>query len=231
MFTGIVLRKGSIIAIILSLVLGAGIGYTLAPREVIEGVDPVLHQNQIDQLENMIVGLEANNTLLRGQVADLNDTISLLEAQLDIRLINISFSRTEYARGVLIDLIERANKTIYVMVMALTADELADSLIAAYIRGVNVTIIIDNNYKTSSGSDYQDILDAGVDIRTDNTTRLMHHKVMVVDGYFTITGSYNWSASAEDKNWENIIVLKSKIISDIYLEEFYRIWQQTTPGG
>lgn len=82
---GIVLRKGSIIAIIIiTLVLGVGVGYTIAPREVIEGVDPVLHQQQIDQLEDLIADLEENNTILQGQVADLNDTISLLEAQIDI---------------------------------------------------------------------------------------------------------------------------------------------------
>lgn len=127
-------------------------------------------------------------------------------------------------------MIEEANETIYVMVMALTADELADSLIAAHSRGVNVTIIIDDDYKTSSGSDYQEILYAGVDIRTDNSWRLMHHKVLVVDGNITVTGSYNWSASAEDNNWENIIVLESSTISNIYLEEFNWIWLQTTPG-
>ena len=127
------MRKGIIIVIILSLVLGAGVGYTIAPREVIEGVDPVFHPQQIDQLEDLIAELEANNTLLQGQVADLNDTIALLESQLDIRLINISFSKTEHTRGVFIDLIEGANEAVYVMVMALTADELADSLIAAHI--------------------------------------------------------------------------------------------------
>lgn len=40
----------------------------------------------------------------------------------------------------------------------------------------------------------------------------MPHKVMIVDDHITATGSYNWSASAEDKNWENIIILESSAI-------------------
>ncbi|MHA2163360.1 MAG: phospholipase D-like domain-containing protein, partial [Candidatus Thorarchaeota archaeon] len=51
--------------------------------------------------------------------------------------------------------------------------------------------------------------DSGVDIRGDDRSGLMHHKVMIVDGYVVITGSHNWSDSAEDSNDENIIVLNS----------------------
>ena len=37
----------------------------------------------------------------------------------------------------------------------------------------------------------------------------MHHKVMIIDGHILVTGSYNWSQSAEDDNDENIIVIDS----------------------
>ena len=115
------------------------------------------------------------------------------------------------------------------MVMLITRDELADALIEAHNRGINVDIIIDDDWYFSSGSEYQRVLDSGVDIRGDDRSGLMHHKVMIIDGYVVITGSHNWSDSAEDSNDENVIVLSSTGIADTYLVEFDRLWSQTTP--
>jgi phosphatidylserine/phosphatidylglycerophosphate/cardiolipin synthase-like enzyme len=114
------------------------------------------------------------------------------------------------------------------MVMLITQDELADALIDAYERGVDVDIVIDDDWYFRPGSDYQDIVDAGIDIRGDERGGLMHHKVMIIDGYIIVTGSYNWSASAEDSNDENILIIKSTIIASEYIDEFKRIWSQTT---
>jgi phosphatidylserine/phosphatidylglycerophosphate/cardiolipin synthase-like enzyme len=147
-----------------------------------------------------------------------------------MRLVAVSFSRTEDTRGLLSSLISSANRTLRVMVMAITSDALAEALIRAKIRGVDVAVIIDDEYKTGSGSDYSRLLEAGIDIRSDNSRRLMHHKVIVVDGHITATGSYNWSAAAEESNWENVIVMDSDVIASMYVEEFNRIWEQTKPG-
>ena len=144
-------------------------------------------------------------------------------------LIDISFSRTEDTSALLIDWIDRATETIQIMVMLITHDELADALIDAHNRGIDVDIIIDDDWYFSSGSDYQRVLDSGVDIRGDARSGLMHHKVMIIDGSVVITGSHNWSGSAEDSNDENVIVLSSTGIADIYLVEFDRLWSRTTP--
>jgi hypothetical protein len=51
---------------------------------------------------------------------------------------------------------------------------------------------------------------------------------MIIDDYIIVVGSYNWSASAEDSNDENILILKSTVIATEYLEEFDRILAQTS---
>ena len=114
------------------------------------------------------------------------------------------------------------------MVMLITHDCLSNALISAHNRGVDVDIIIDSDWVSSSGSDYDDLQSAGIDIREDTRSGLMHHKVMIIDGYIIITGSYNWSASAEDTNDENVLILKSETVSQLYLSEFNRIWNQTS---
>jgi len=52
----------------------------------------------------------------------------------------------------------------------------------------------------------------------------MHHKFAVIDGKVLLTGSFNWTASAEHLNYENLLVFHSKEIADIFEKEFNRIW-------
>jgi phosphatidylserine/phosphatidylglycerophosphate/cardiolipin synthase-like enzyme len=54
----------------------------------------------------------------------------------------------------------------------------------------------------------------------------MHHKVIILDGSIVITGSYNFSASAAEKNDENVLIIHSPEIAATYLEEFERVVQQ-----
>jgi phosphatidylserine/phosphatidylglycerophosphate/cardiolipin synthase-like enzyme len=176
----------------------------------------IIHlQSQIstknEQIDEQAVTILEKNTLI-------NELQSQIEAGIsDDLLIDISFSRTDDTSALLIDWMDRANETIKIMVMLITHDELADALIEAQNRGIDVDIIIDDGWYFSSGSDYQRILDSGVDIRGDDRSGLMHHKVMIVDGYVVITGSHNWSDSAEDSNDENIIVLNSTGIAYVML--------------
>ena len=125
--------------------------------------------------------------------------------------------------------INKANSSIQIMVMLITSDELANSLVEADDRGIDVTIIIDDQYADSSGSDYELLLQNGIDIRNDDRNGLMHHKVMIIDGEVIVVGSYNWSVSAENSNDENVMILRSRIISDYYVNEFDRLLEQTSP--
>ncbi|MEM1518588.1 MAG: phospholipase D-like domain-containing protein, partial [Nitrososphaerota archaeon] len=67
---------------------------------------------------------------------------------------------------------------------------------------------------------------AGVDIRIDGNPDLMHHKFAVIDDEVVITGSYNWSAAAEDKNDENLVVLRDEEVAQLYRKEFERVWKE-----
>lgn len=185
-------------------------------------------QQQVSVLEASVNSADFYINLLEEEVASLESEISDFEAPVEFEFVTVSFSRPEDTSSLLQYWIGKANVTIQLMVMLITQDELASSLIDAHERGVDVDVIIDDDWVSSSGSDYQGILDAGIDIRGDERGGLMHHKVMIIDGYIVVVGSYNWSASAEDSNDENLLVLKSTVIATEYLEEFDRILAQTS---
>jgi phosphatidylserine/phosphatidylglycerophosphate/cardiolipin synthase-like enzyme len=48
----------------------------------------------------------------------------------------------------------------------------------------------------------------------------MHHKVFIIDNNTIITGSFNPSKAANEKNDENILIINNKDIAKRFLEEF-----------
>ena len=58
----------------------------------------------------------------------------------------------------------------------------------------------------------------------DRNTGTMHHKVIVIDEETVITGSYNFSKNAEERNSENLLIIKGNPdIAQAYLAEFNRV--------
>jgi phosphatidylserine/phosphatidylglycerophosphate/cardiolipin synthase-like enzyme len=112
------------------------------------------------------------------------------------------------------------------MVYTLTLDRVGDALVNAYKRGIEVKVILDR-YNSEEGSEYDKLVQAGVSVRVHQGPGLMHNKVAVIDSSIVITGSYNWTGSAEKENHENLLVIRSIQVSDAYEKEFDRIWNST----
>ena len=110
------------------------------------------------------------------------------------------------------------------MIYSFTLDRLSEALIEAKNRGVDVKVVIEAENAFSKGSEYRKLLEAGVDVKLDENPSLMHHKVMIVDGEIVVTGSYNWSWSAENRNDENLVILDDPRTASLYEAEFRRVW-------
>jgi phosphatidylserine/phosphatidylglycerophosphate/cardiolipin synthase-like enzyme len=52
----------------------------------------------------------------------------------------------------------------------------------------------------------------------------MHNKFAIFDGKLMVTGSYNWTASAEKYNYENAVFITDPTAIDQYQKEFNEIW-------
>jgi phosphatidylserine/phosphatidylglycerophosphate/cardiolipin synthase-like enzyme len=141
----------------------------------------------------------------------------------------VCFSRVEQCDSMLINLISQARKSIYVAMYSFTRDGLASALVDAKNRGVEVKVIMEEENAYVQGSDYRMLKEAGVDVRLDGNPALMHHKFMIVDGELVVTGSYNWSTTAEDKNDENFVVIRDKEVVDRFTQEFNRLLSIARP--
>ena len=81
--------------------------------------------------------------------------------------------------------------------------------------------------KSSQGTEYDAFIQAGLNVRLDgNQDGLMHHKVIIIDQKIVITGSYNFTASAEEKNDENMVIIFSPEAAAKFYEEYQRVYDQ-----
>ena len=131
----------------------------------------------------------------------------------------------------LIRYLKKAQKTLIVAVFTLTNDDLANEVRKANQRGVNVRIISDDDLMKMQGSDVMNMYKEGIEVRVDLDPRAqMHHKFCVIDGYLLVTGSFNWTKQAVNKNQENLVVMDDPELAELYTKEFDRMWIQFEPS-
>jgi phosphatidylserine/phosphatidylglycerophosphate/cardiolipin synthase-like enzyme len=140
----------------------------------------------------------------------------------------VCFSRVDDCSSIIIEIIDSAEKYVYVAIYSFTLDNLGDALIRARDKGVEVKVVIEKEQGEVKGSEYERLLKAGINVRLDGNKYLMHHKFMVVDGKIVVTGSYNWSYGAEENNDENMIVVSNPDVARLYEKEFLRVWAQAS---
>jgi len=166
----------------------------------------------------LLVGLILWTFVGASQTSELQQTVSC-----QVQAFFVSPSVDGVIKRVLLALIDEASTTIDVALYSFTDNDLGDALVAAYRRGVQVRIILDDGQEEARGGEYIKLTDAGMCVYVEHVEGLMHHKFMVIDGRLVVTGSYNWSAAADDSNFENIVVLECPELASVFTQEFERI--------
>lgn len=167
---------------------------------------------------NFKVGEEVS--ILKEENSRLNLEIERLKNFTSPIYYEVYFSPNGGAGNRVIYWIDRANHTIYVAIYSFTHDEIGDAIVRAEKRGVDVKIVFETE-QISKYSEYKKLKLAGVQVANDTNPSYMHNKFAIIDGYVVLTGSFNWSESADEKNNENLIVIISKDLAYRYTQEFF----------
>ncbi|MBC8506468.1 MAG: DUF1669 domain-containing protein [Anaerolineales bacterium] len=149
---------------------------------------------------------------------------------LDIQGIRVdtSFSPDDGTADEIIDLIQGAEESIYFLAFSFTSDPIAAALIEKAEQGVTVSgIFEESQYRSNRGGEYENLLDAGLDVHLDGNSRNMHHKFFIIDEEIMITGSYNFSRSAEERNDENTLIIYNAEVAAQFLAEFQRVFSKS----
>lgn len=146
---------------------------------------------------------------------------------IDGSLVEVYFSPEDSTLEHILSAVNAAHKSIYFLAYSFTSDELGQALIERTQAGVEVKGVFDEDqYHSNEGTEYDQLRNAGIEVRLDGNPRLMHHKVIIIDGQVVITGSYNFSYNAEHSNDENTLIIHNQDIAARYLAEFQQIYEQ-----
>jgi phosphatidylserine/phosphatidylglycerophosphate/cardiolipin synthase-like enzyme len=110
-----------------------------------------------------------------------------------------------------------ARSSILMQAYSFTSAPIAKALLEAHKRGVKVEVILDKGQLTEKYSSVTFLYNSGIPTRIDAAHAIAHNKVMIIDGEIVITGSFNFTKAAEDKNAENLLVIRDKDLAEKYI--------------
>jgi phosphatidylserine/phosphatidylglycerophosphate/cardiolipin synthase-like enzyme len=145
------------------------------------------------------------------------------------------FSPSDNTTIGIVNAVATADDDLQFAILSFTNNELGNAVLNAHNGGTAVRGIIDNI--NDQGSEYQYLLDNGVTVTPDNNTKQTHHKYCIIDATNdtsdpqVVTGSHNWSASADTRNDENTLIFHDADMANIFLQEFEARWCEATGGS
>lgn len=142
-------------------------------------------------------------------------------------IVKIHFSPDDHFRSnYLIPLLVSAKQSVHFMAFAFTSTDIANTLVTLKQQGIEIKGVFDKSQSGQSYSQYDDLAKLNVDVLLDGNSYKLHHKVMIIDHRYVVTGSYNFTQNAESNNDENSLIIDSTNLAAIYEKEFSRVYQQ-----
>ncbi len=137
----------------------------------------------------------------------------------------IRFSPEEDCFDFLLNELSRAEKSVYIAMYAFSDNRIAHYLKILSSKGVQISILVDKDWNMSSI--YSDIDDMAryACVRLDTCDDLLHEKFVVIDEKVVMTGSYNYTASAQTRNDEFIYKTTDKSVVQQFTQHFLNLWK------
>jgi phosphatidylserine/phosphatidylglycerophosphate/cardiolipin synthase-like enzyme len=132
--------------------------------------------------------------------------------KLNGNLVEAYFCPEDDCQEHVLDVLEGAKNSVHFMVYAFTDDEIGD-LLAEKMEKIEVRGVFDP--RKDKHSEFDKLKDVSV-------VGKVHHKVFIVDGNTVITGSYNPSRNGNERNDENVIIIRDENIAQLFEKEFER---------
>ncbi|MBK8443796.1 MAG: hypothetical protein IPL35_10490 [Sphingobacteriales bacterium] len=149
--------------------------------------------------------------------------------------VEVYFSPTDYAAAAITRTIESADETLDFAILSMTLDGVGSAIAQEFNDDVTVHGLMENI--NDQGSEYSFLTNTvGVDVMPHEAAGQIHHKYAIVDAAALLsdpivaTGSFNWSAGAESRNDENLLLIHDAGIANLYYQEFTQRWCEVTNG-
>lgn len=142
--------------------------------------------------------------------------------------VELAFTPGDDAEGAIVKAIGEARKAIYMQAYLFTSRTLAHALIDAARRGVRVDVLADREMTAKGENSLIPMLaEAGIPVALETRYAAAHNKIILIDPTeataAVITGSYNFTYSAQVRNAENLLILRGNpALARAYLDNWQR---------
>lgn len=144
--------------------------------------------------------------------------------------IEIGFSPNGGAEHLVVKVIDSAMLTIRVAAYSFTSKPIAEALLAAHRRGVDVKVVVDKSQLGERYTSATFLANERIPVRVDSQHAIMHNKFLIVDGETVETGSFNFTAAGASKNAENVMVIwKTPKLAAVYQRDWDTHWAHAEP--
>ena len=143
--------------------------------------------------------------------------------------VEVYFSPSDGTNARILECIDDTNYELEFALLAFTRDDLSEA-----IQQVGSTPFINPvgaiEQINTTGSEYDALLDQGINVYSHQSVpHSLHHKYCIIDhdepaaDPVVITGSHNWSSTAENVNDENTVIVHDARVANLYHQEFMGI--------
>lgn len=113
-----------------------------------------------------------------------------------------------------------AHRQILVQAYEFTSAPIAKSIVDARKRGLDVRVILDKSNLHEGYSAAKFLQHEGVPVLIDSVHKIAHNKIIILDGETVVTGSFNFTMNAEDRNAENLLLIHDSSIASTYVKNW-----------
>ena len=145
------------------------------------------------------------------------------------------FAPWDDVESALIDVLTGARRQVLVQAYLLTSKKIASTLVAIHRRGVDVRVLVDGGQLEKVPTSVAgELFEAGIPVWVESKYQNAHNKIIVVDAdspsAIVITGSFNYTWTAQHKNAENILIARNNpALASRFTENWERHRQEAIP--
>ncbi len=136
----------------------------------------------------------------------------------------VYFSLYDNPQKEIIKNINQAEAFINIAMYIFTDREIALPLAKARERGVKVRLYLDKEQVDYKYNQSRFLVQKGIKTRISSNNYIMHNKFAIIDNCLLLTGSYNWTFSANNRNDESLMIIDDPEIIEIFQNQFINLW-------
>jgi phosphatidylserine/phosphatidylglycerophosphate/cardiolipin synthase-like enzyme len=143
--------------------------------------------------------------------------------------IQVYFSPKGGATDAVVNALNQATNAVLVQAYSFTSAPIAKALVDANRRGVRVQAILDHSQRTEKYSEADFLKNSGIRTLIDAQHAIAHNKIIIIDGYLVLTGSFNFTRAAEEHNAENLLLINDPVLAKEYIANWQAHEQHSEP--